>query len=217
CRFTIELHRANGFATDDWYHVPWGVDYRLFPARLKAPGKERVVVGFAGTLLGHKGAHVLVEAVAKRPDLDVELRLWGESFHEDNYGRRLRELAGDDPRISFRGRYSHDEFSDLLSGLDALAIPSLWHENLPTTGLNAVAAGVPLLVSDVGGLAELVSDYACGFTFPTGNPDALADLLLELSHDRRRLEAVRASIVDPPPLEEEAWRVEQIYRCAVRR
>lgn len=211
CRSTTEIHRANGFATDRWHHVPWGVDYGLFPARVARPNGERLVIGFAGTLLRHKGPHVLVEAIVSRPELAVELRLWGESFHENAYERQLRERAGDDARISFHGRYEHEGFADLLSGLDLLAVPSLWHENLPTTGLNAIAAGVPLVVSDVGGLVELIDDYRCGFTFPVGDADALSDLLAELTADRSCLDSVRDTMIDPPSLEEEAWRVERIY------
>jgi len=215
CQFTIALHHANGFETESWHHVPWRVDYQLFPERLESPRGERLVVGFAGTLLRHKGAHVLVDAVASRPELPVELRLWGESFHEDDYERELRALAADDPRISFLGRYDHAGFRELLAELDVLVIPSLWHENLPTTGLNAVAAGVPLIVSDVGCLTELVADHACGLTFPVGDAETLGALLESLAREPDQLRIIRAEMSDPTSLEEEAWRVEGIYESVL--
>src|SRR5207237_8054931 len=107
----------------------------------------------------------LVEAVRLRHGRPLRLELYGGSFHEQGYEAELRRLAGADPRIAFRGSYSHEELPGILAGLDAVAIPSLWHENLPTTGLNAVAAGVPLPVSNVGGLVELPGHLDCGLAF----------------------------------------------------
>ena len=152
CRATIELHRRIGFDTSRWYHVPWGVDYALHPTRLEPPLDGPLRVGFLGTLLEHKGALVVVDAIRSRPRLKVELRLYGESFHEQGYERALHRSAGVDPRITFVGPYEHADLHGILASLDAVIVPSVWHENLPTVGLNAVAAGVPLLVSDVGGL-----------------------------------------------------------------
>jgi glycosyltransferase involved in cell wall biosynthesis len=211
CRFTIGVFAAEGFDTRSWQHVPWGVDYSLHPARPAAGDRGDLTVGFLGTLLAHKGARVLVEAVRLLEGRRIALELYGESFHEEGYERELRRLAAGDARIAFRGSYTHGELPRILASLDAVAIPSLWHENLPTTGLNAVAAGVPLLVSGVGGLTELLDDYDCGFAFPAGDAGALAALLEQLVDDRGQLEDVRRRILFPPSLEEEAWRLAGIY------
>jgi glycosyltransferase involved in cell wall biosynthesis len=211
CRATAQRFAAEGFDTQGWHYVPWGVDYALHRARLPAPGGESLVIGFIGTLLRQKGARVLVEAVRQLPGRKVELRLHGDSFHESAYEAELRDLAAGDARIRFEGGYSHEDFRDVLAPLDLVAIPSLWYENLPTSGLNAVAAGVPLLVSDVVGLTELVDDYRCGFAFPIGDAGALAAVLEELLTNPERLAEVRRTMAHPPSLEEEAWRMEQIY------
>jgi glycosyltransferase involved in cell wall biosynthesis len=216
CRFTTELHRQSGFDTSGWLHIPWGTDYALYPARLEPPGGGRLTIGFLGTLLEHKGARVAVEAVRLLAGAPVELRLFGASFHEADYERSLRTLAADDRRIRFEGTYQHVELPRILSELDAVVIPSLWHENLPTTGLNAAAAGVPLLVSDVGGLVELIEDYDCGLSFRRGDAADLAALLDRLLDDRAALADARRRIVDPPSLEEEAWRIERVYEGALR-
>lgn len=217
CRSTIELHRESGFDTCGWLHIPWGTDYALYPSRLDPPGGERLTIGFLGTLLEQKGARVAVEAVRRLPGAPVALRLYGSSFHEADYERSLRALAADDPRIRFEGTYEHAELPQILAALDAVVIPSLWHENLPTTGLNAAAAGVPLLVSDVGGLLELIDDYDCGFTFRTGDAADLAALLDQLLDDGSRLADARRRIVDPPSLEEEAWQIEEVYAATLGR
>ncbi len=94
--------------------------------------------------------------------------------------------------------------------LCAVVIPAISHEN-PMPGLSAVAARVPLITSDVGGLKELVDDYDCGFTYTADDPEALATLLSELCDNRALLDDVRRRIVPAPSLEEEAWRLEGIY------
>jgi glycosyltransferase involved in cell wall biosynthesis len=210
-RFAIGVFEAEGFDTSDWWHVPWGVDYSLHPERLPAPEGDPLVLGFLGTLIYQKGPHVLVEALRLLRGRDIEVRLYGDSFHEDTYGKELRALAAGDERIRFMGRYEHEDLRDVLAPLDAVVIPSVWYENLPTTGLNAVAAGVPLIASDVGGLQELVDDYRCGRAFRTGDASALAGLLDQVIEDPRGLARLRDELAHPYGAEEEAWRMEAIY------
>jgi glycosyltransferase involved in cell wall biosynthesis len=217
CRFTTALHAAEGFDTSEWHHIPWGVDYALHTSRLPPPADGRLTIGFLGTLQAHKGPHVLVEALRLLPGRDLALELYGGSFHEDAYAQELRTLARDDPRVHFRGPYGHRELPAILARLDAVAIPSVWHENVPTTGLNAIASGVPLLVSDVGGLRELVDDYACGITFRVGDPADLARTIDELVARPALLRDLRGRMSYPPGLEEEAWRMEGIYADALAR
>ncbi len=211
CRATIELHRQSGFDTSNWRHVPWGVDYALHPARLDPPPPGLLRVGFLGTLLEHKGVRVAVDAIRSRPDLDVELRLYGASFGQHVYERALREAAGTDPRIIFAGSYEHADLPEILAELDAVVIPSLWHENLPTVGLNAIAGGVPLLVSDVGGLTELLDDYACGIAFRRGDAEDLGALLERLAREPGLLPGIRERMASPPSVEEEVARIEALY------
>jgi glycosyltransferase involved in cell wall biosynthesis len=214
---TIEFHARQGLRVDHWVRIPWGVDYSLHPRRLPAPDGDGLVIGFVGTLLRHKGPHVLIEAVRLLTRAKIRLILYGESFHERRYEQELRQLAGDDRRIAFAGPYEHADFSRRLAPLDTVAIPSLWHENLPLAGLNAVAAGVPLIVSDVPGLRELVDEHDCGFTFEAGDPGALASLLERLLAEPELLSATRARMGYPAGIEEEAWRLESVYEQALAR
>jgi glycosyltransferase involved in cell wall biosynthesis len=211
CRSTIEFFEGEGFDTSEWHHIPWGVDYSVHPRRLPAPDHEGLVVGFIGTLLPHKGVHVLIKAMRLLEGRNIKLVIYGDSFHASGYERELRHLAAGDDRILFKGHYRHEDFQEILAPLDLVAIPSLWHENLPTTGLNAVAAGVPLVASEVAGLVELIDDYDCGLLFPAGDASALANLIHRLLEDRELLSKRRTRMRFPPSTEEEAWRIERIY------
>lgn len=211
CRWTIERHAAEGFDTTNWHHLPWGTDYAIHEPRLEPPPGDELVLGFIGTLLRHKGPHIVVKAMRLIPDLPVRLLLYGGSFHQAEYEHELRRLARGDDRIVFAGSYDHADLSKILAKVSAVVVPSVWFENLPMSGLNAIAAGVPLITGDLGGLTEMVDDYRCGFTYPADDPEALAALLRELCENRAMLDDVRKTILLPLSVEEEAWTMERIY------
>ncbi len=66
----------------------------------------------------------------------------------------------------------------------ACVLPSLWMENCPVTALEALAHGMPLLASDLGGLSEIVREGTAGFLFPRGDHRKLAELAVRLLGDR---------------------------------
>ncbi len=102
------------------------------------------------------------------------------------------------------------------AGLDVLVVPSVWYENSPTVILEAYAAGTPVLVSDLGGMAELVQDGVSGFTFSTGNAAALAGLLQRLMDHREDLEALRAACPPSKPWNKKWRELVGVYRQVAR-
>jgi glycosyltransferase involved in cell wall biosynthesis len=68
----------------------------------------------------------------------------------------------------------------ILATLDAVIVPSEWDENAPLTILQARAAGVPVIGSDMEGVAEVIESPKYGLTFPVGDAVALADCMREV-------------------------------------
>jgi glycosyltransferase involved in cell wall biosynthesis len=133
-----------------------------------------------GTFAPHKGLAVLLEAMRGLPDRDVVLHVHGRFGHFGAYDAKLRELAAGDPRIEFAGAFDHDRLAPVLSGLHALVVPSLWRENTPFVCLEARAAGIELVVSDLGGMTECVPEGR-GVAFAAGDATALRARLAEVA------------------------------------
>jgi glycosyltransferase involved in cell wall biosynthesis len=161
--------------------VEWGVPeakLRVLPlGAVAGPIRPRVArtrrrLGYVGTLAPHKGVHVLLEAVKELSRPDWTLDVVGNPGVDPGYSTRLRELAGGDPRIRFRGAIAPHEQDRVWDALDLLVVPSLWWENSPLAVLEAVAAGVPVVASRTGGVSEVLPE-AVGALVPPGDVAAL--------------------------------------------
>lgn len=164
----------------------------------RTPRADKVRVRFLGSLIPSKGAHILVEAWSLLSDearARGELTLFGPLGHDAAYTSELErraEAAG----VICGGVLEREEVSGELARSDLICLPSLWFENLPLVVLEARAAGVPLLVSDLGGLREAVREPAGGWRFPAGDVLALKAKLEALLMAPEQLDAVE---VPPAP------------------
>src|SRR5207244_136877 len=84
--------------------------------------------------------------------------------------------------ITFTGALSEEDVQRVLDGADVFALPSLM-EGLPTSVIEAMAVGLPVVGSDVPGIREIVVDGVTGFLVPAGNATALAARLEQLLSD----------------------------------
>jgi glycosyltransferase involved in cell wall biosynthesis len=200
-------------------YLPPGVDLTHF----KAPGVEharrgaKLRVAFIGTRIPLKGPHVLLEAW-KRLDpalrARAELAVHGPDQHDPAYQARLVALATE-AGARLGGRLARAEVLRELAQTDLLVVPSLWYENSPLVIYEALAARTPLLVSDQGGMAELVQDGVTGFHFRQGDAADLARALGELIRDPSRLPRLDAAPLALSTVVEHVDRVVERYRRLV--
>ena len=168
--------------------VPCGVDLSLFhpdgPA-LPRSSAHRVVV--VGRLVERKGIADVIEALRWLPD--TELLIAGgpgrDELHGDPDVRRLMAAADRcrvSERVRFLGRVCRAELPQLLRSADAVvSVP--YYEPFGMVPLEAMACGVPPVVSAVGGLQESVVDGETGLHVPPDDPRRLADALARLFAD----------------------------------
>ncbi|MDJ1371275.1 glycosyltransferase family 4 protein [Gulosibacter molinativorax] len=158
----------------------WCDDVTVQPRQMSTP----VIVGFLGRPSTDKGVEVLVKAML---ELDVRhpgrylLALGGTPKFVDNRAVDSveRALQKADHVVDRLGWVSRDEF---FSGVDVLAVPSLAAESFGLVAAEAMAAKVPLVVSDAGALPEVVGGH--GTVVPKGRPGALADAIERLAEDQ---------------------------------
>ncbi len=151
-------------------------------------------IGFVGSLVWHKGVHVLLEA-ARRLRGSFEITIHGDPNVSPDYTRELERLASGMPVI-FAGAFDRVDASCIYGALDVLVVPSLWPENAPIVLQEAFLHGIPVVAAAVGGIPETVRDGVNGRLFDPRSPDALRGILQSLLDDpveRARL----ASAVTP--------------------
>ena len=131
----------------------------------------------AARLSEEKGVDVAVEAAAAA---GVTLKVAGDGPLGGELERLVRRL---DTPVELLGRIGRDEMARLLAGAAVLIVPSRSHEFAPFAALEAMAAGVPVIATRMGGLPELVGTERC---VAPNDVDALAERLRSLWDDPAR-------------------------------
>jgi glycosyltransferase involved in cell wall biosynthesis len=98
-----------------------------------------------------------------------------------------------------------------LCKTDLLVVPSVWYENSPLVIVEGIATRTPMLVSDLGGMAELVEPGITGYHFKVGDVADLALRLTELISDRGRLDALYREAGPIKSVARDAEQIEEIY------
>ena len=139
------------------------------------------IVGALGRIEPIKGLPYLIDAFAEVVNTvpDAELEIAGSGTEEGSL-RRLAEARGLTAKVRFLGW--QPEPGELLRRWRVLALPSLG-EGSPLAAVEAMAAGTPVVASEVGGLPEIVSDGETGFLVPPARPEPLAARLREVLAD----------------------------------
>jgi glycosyltransferase involved in cell wall biosynthesis len=148
--------------------------------RLGVP-RERFLSGTVGRLVPQKRQQDFIEAVwkLKKSEKNIGGILIGDGPERSKLEEKARAL-GLEREIIFAGFC--DDTPALYAALDAFVLCSD-REGFPMTVLEAMAAGVPVVATDVGGVSECVENEKTGLLIPAGDPDALARELLRLAED----------------------------------
>ena len=210
--------------------IPPGVDtsrfYPMPPDEAKefigVPPCDRMLL-FVGRIEPLKGIDTLIKAIAlmQSEGVYVCLAVIGGDAESDSEipnaeMSRLKamcEEAGVSDLVAFLGKRSQDTLPYYYCAAEAVVVPS-HYESFGMVALEAMACGVPVVASQVGGLAFLVQDGVTGFTVPVDEPRALADRLTRLSCDpelRKKLGSQAAAVAAEYAWENIASRVISLY------
>lgn len=185
----------NGIRADKFAFDFPDEEARAFREQFAAPWEKLVV--FSGRMVHEKGAHLLVEAVRVLRDTGVPAKLvivgGGHRAHLEDQASRL----GIAQNVYFTGFVPDDTLLRLYKVADAACFPSLY-EPFGIVALEAMAAGAPVVVSDAGGLKEIVEHDRTGTVVWTGNLDSLVwglrRVLTDQENARRMARAAREEV-----------------------
>ena len=142
---------------------------------------DRFLIGWLGRMTEIKRVDLLLEALAelRRGGTDAELLLAGDGPLRSELEQRASEL-GVAEAAHFVG-FSSD-VAPIYAAIDAVALTSA-NEGTPVAVIEALAAGVPAISSDVGGVSDVVENGSAGFLVPFGDTPAIAERLARLAND----------------------------------
>lgn len=192
------MHRmltSNGINEDLMTLSPYGMNTAGFEgSRRPRSGSDGLRMGFIGTIASQKGLDVLLRAFENLPkDNGATLRVCGNLKSFPGYAREVYALAGGDPRINFAGTFPNEKMAEELRKIDVLVVPSTWYENTPLVIYSAFAAGIPVVASNMGGMAEVVSHEENGLLFEPGDPEDLKRQLERLNEEPGLVEQLGAN------------------------
>lgn len=212
--FAQQLLAERGLRPPQVLLIPSGHDLQGWGHRERTPSSRGLRVGYLGQIAPHKGIHVLIDAFRRGMvrSSGGELTIHGDMSRFPKYAAELRALAGSDGRISFPGAYCNDEVERVLTEIDVLVVPSLWFETRPLVIMEAFAAGVPVIASDLPNLQYQVRDGVDGLLFPAGDALRLARALAALAHNPALLAQLSQGIGVIRTLDQELREIEGVYR-----
>jgi len=216
-RFLRDQYIRHGFPAERMVVLENGLDMerlRNEPDPPLPPPPARPHFGFLGALAWQKGVHVLVDAFNRMPE-NASLTIYGDQTTFPEYVAGLKAAARH-PHIRFAGRLDPRHVGAALRQMDCLVVPSLWYENSPVTIQEAFAAGVPVIASRLGALAEKVEDGRTGRLFAAGQSDALAQVMQEIIENPAQLSALRAHLQPGPTIEQHGRQLLNLYADLLR-
>ncbi len=186
--------------------IPLGVDLGRFApgdramarARLGIPAEERVVLA-VGRIEPLKGLDILIRSLAEMSDREgVALYIIGGDERAAAEIARLRAVAeqvGVADAVRFLGPRPHEALVDYYAAADVVAVPS-FYESFGLVAVEAMASGVPVVASRVGGLASTVVDGRTGYLIPWRCPTPFAEKIETLLRNEELRRALGAGARD---------------------
>lgn len=174
--------------------IPNGVDTDLFRPDGIARHSTRQSLGIpqdaqvlccVGRLEREKGIHLAIEAAQRLRKRYP--KLWLLIAGEGVERAALSQQANNDPQIKLLGHLSHQKLPSILAASDIFVMPTLRDEAFPMTVVEALASGLPVVASRIGGLSSAISHGETGLLVPMGDVASLQLALAELLSDPKRL------------------------------
>ncbi len=177
----------------------------MLPPRPLAEGETRNRFAFFGQINPFKGVSLLLQGLAslkKSERRGIVLEIHGANLEHQTpeFREMITALRGPLEKegcLQWIGPYEPFQMKSRMAGVDWVTIPSIWWENSPMVIQEAFTLGRPLVGSDIGGMAEKITNGVDGVHVPVGNAKAWGETLLRLSRTTDDWDRLRAGITPP--------------------
>jgi spore coat protein SA len=205
CIFVSDFLRQRALRWIPWltntYVVHNGADDSdFYPASPESrPNNPVPVVLFVGRLVPIKGVHVLIDAmrILQERNVGILCRIVGSSFlHGSKATPYVRNLIENQPaNVEFNGFCAHTDVANQYRAADILCCPSVWQEPFGNVNIEAMACGIPVVATRVGGIPEIAADGGVILVGPNSTVE-LADALQKLAEDENLRAQIAAEGLD---------------------
>ncbi|TAM43269.1 glycosyltransferase [bacterium] len=212
-RFIKEKFTDFGIPQSKIIISPYGLNTAYFNRIEKSGQNGKIRFAFMGTLLPSKGPHVLISAFKRIRRANAELKIYGsdrvyKGF--ESYLRSIKKACGN-KNIHFMGGYKNEDIGSILSEVDVLVVPSIWHENAPLVIQEAFLAKTPVIASRTGGIPELVTDGVNGLLFNPADIQDLTDKIRYAVDNPEVMNEFKKNMPRVKNIEVNAGEMEEIY------
>lgn|SRR5574344_817066 len=153
--------------------------------------ENNFIVVYNGRINKEKGVKELIQSFKYINNQDIKLLIiggnfFGNSTNNDNFIEELKDISSNiKDRIKFTGYINYSDIPSYLNICDVAVIPSIWDDPFPTSVIEGMAAGMPLIVTNSGGINEEVTSENAIIIDKNGNvPKQIANSLITLYNDK---------------------------------
>ncbi len=214
--FVRNWYAAHGLPADNMIVVPPGLPYppelRHRRQALVAENEKRPLrFGYIGGIAPQKGVHILLQAFRDLPGTwpQIELHIAGDMNVDPVYSEQLRNLA--DSRVNFLGRLDRQTIWQMLQQIDLLVVPSIWYETFTFVISEAFAAGVPVLTTRLGVMAERVRHEVDGLLVVPDDAVALRAAMQRFCQEPALRQKLRQGVRPPLTMRTHANEITVVY------
>lgn len=172
---------ASLYTDKKMYITPFGVDIEKFSPAKEKVENDIITIGTIKTLEDIYGIDILIKAfeiVNKKVKKNIVLKIAGRGSKEE-YLKDLSAKLNIDDKVEFLGYINQERVAEEYRNFDIAVFPSFF-ESFGVAAVEAQACGVPVVVSDIGGLMEATSPNKSSLVFNKGNYEELADKIIYL-------------------------------------
>jgi glycosyltransferase involved in cell wall biosynthesis len=210
-QFLLNFYKKWGFFDRSHCYVLRNpITFDMVVAKEKKKEKKTKFL-YLGQIEDHKGVFMMVESFKLLNKNNAELHIvgFGSKFE------MLKKVAKEYSNIFLHGYVEREQLPKLFAKMDIAIVPSICYENSPTVIFESFYFGLPVISSDIEGIAELIKEGDNGFTFETGNISLLIHRMEWCLHNKEKVKEMSkktSKALIGLSLEEYIKKLEDLYR-----